>query len=78
MGLCRVFDLGDAYKGKKFDGVYLARREDDDLIYAGKLENGFTLASQHNLEARAINLRTPIQPLTDKIKKPKAHSQSTL
>ena len=40
------------HKGKVFDGVCLARREDDDVIYARKVENEFTLASQRDLEAR--------------------------
>ena len=34
---------GFAVDGKKFDGVYLGRRKGDELIYAGKVDHGFTL-----------------------------------
>jgi bifunctional non-homologous end joining protein LigD len=64
---------GVAYNPNKFDGIYLARRKEDGLVYAGKVENGFTPASQHDLESRANHLRTRTQPLTRKIRKPKAH-----
>jgi bifunctional non-homologous end joining protein LigD len=64
---------GIAYKnGKKFDGIYLARRTEEGLLYAGKVENGFTPALQRDLEARARRLTAPGQPLTKKLKKPKA------
>jgi bifunctional non-homologous end joining protein LigD len=63
---------GIAYNRSKFDGINLARRDDDDLLYAGKVENGFTPASQQDLESRAKSLFTRAQPLTRKIRKPKA------
>jgi bifunctional non-homologous end joining protein LigD len=64
---------GIAYKqGKKFDGIYLARRNEDGLLYAGKVENGFTPESHDALEARAKPLFARTQPLTKKIRKPKA------
>jgi bifunctional non-homologous end joining protein LigD len=54
---------GIAYKqGKKFDGIYLARRNDDGLLYAGKVENGFTPASRQKLEERAKRLTARTQP----------------
>ena len=32
---------GIALKRGKFDGIYLARRENSELVYAGKVEHGF-------------------------------------
>ena len=32
---------GYAMKGTKFDGLYVGRREGDELIYAGKVDHGF-------------------------------------
>jgi bifunctional non-homologous end joining protein LigD len=61
---------GIAYRGKKFDGIYLAWPE--DMSYAGKVKNGFTRASQWDIEARARSLHTRKQKLTKKIRKPKA------
>jgi bifunctional non-homologous end joining protein LigD len=73
---CRTRDTfvvaGIAYNHNKFDGIYLARRNEDGLLYAGKVENGFTPASQRDLEERAKALISRAQPLTKKIKKPKA------
>jgi bifunctional non-homologous end joining protein LigD len=64
--------VGIANKGKKFDGVYLARRDGDELIYAGKVERGFTDELAKDLTARLEPFKTKIQPLTHKVKKPKA------
>jgi bifunctional non-homologous end joining protein LigD len=58
--------------GRKIDGVHLARRKEDGLLYAGKVKNGFTPALQRQLEERAKRLATRTQPLTKKIRKPKA------
>jgi bifunctional non-homologous end joining protein LigD len=73
---CRTRDtfvvVGIAYNRNKFDGIYLARRKEDGLLYAGKVENGFTPASQRDLEERAKALMSRAQPLTKKIRKPKA------
>jgi ATP-dependent DNA ligase len=63
---------GIAYKGTKFDGVYLGRRNEDELIYAGKVEHGFNAESEKALRQRAEKLKDNVQPLTTKIKKPKA------
>ena len=42
---CRTRDtflvVGWAEKRDKFDGIYLAKAEGHDLVYAGKLERGF-------------------------------------
>jgi len=73
---CRMRDTfvvaGIAFKGGKFDGIYLGRRTDEGLLYAGKVENGFDAQSERDLRRRAARLETRAQPLTKKIKKPKA------
>jgi bifunctional non-homologous end joining protein LigD len=63
---------GIAFKRGKFDGIYLARRDEDDLLYAGKVEHGFTAASEMDLRKRAEKLVTKKQPLTKRVAKPKA------
>jgi bifunctional non-homologous end joining protein LigD len=73
---CRKRDTfvvaGIAFKGKKFDGIYLARRVGRDLLYAGKVENGFTPASERDLRGRAEALRVRKQPFAEPVRKPKA------
>jgi bifunctional non-homologous end joining protein LigD len=73
---CRKRDTfvvaGIAHKRGKFDGIYLARREKDGLQYAGKVENGFSADASKKLEKRAAKLVSRLQPLTKKIRKPKA------
>ena len=61
---------GLAYNKRKFEGIYLARR--DDMSYAGKVEHGFTLQTQRDLESRARGLATRSPPLSTKVSKPKA------
>jgi bifunctional non-homologous end joining protein LigD len=64
---------GIAYKADtKFDGIYLGRRKENGLLYAGKVESGFTPSLQRLLEERAKGLATGTQPLTKNISKPKA------
>jgi bifunctional non-homologous end joining protein LigD len=63
---------GIAYKGKKFDGIYLGRRKGRALEYAGKVEHGFSAANTKTLEKAAQPLVSRAQPLTKKIRKPKA------
>jgi bifunctional non-homologous end joining protein LigD len=46
---------GLAFKGRKFVGVYLERRQ---LVYAGKVVNGFSTAQVMHLQDRA----QPIAP----------------
>ena len=74
---CRKRDTfivaGIAYKRGKFEGVYLGRKNGRSLTYAGKVERGFTPESQQALERRAASLSAKAQPLTPKIRKPKAH-----
>jgi bifunctional non-homologous end joining protein LigD len=73
---CRKRDTfvvaGIAYKGNKFDGIYLGRRDEDGLTYAGKVEHGFSAAQQQALISRAAKLVAKTQPLAKKIAKPKA------
>jgi bifunctional non-homologous end joining protein LigD len=64
--------VGIAYKGTKFDGIYLGRREKKALIYAGKVEHGISAAQQKELMIRATTLTSETQPLTKRIRKPKA------
>jgi len=58
---------GLAYNKRKFEGIYLARR--DDMSYAGKVEHGFTLQTQHDLEVRSRKLVARTTPLSSKISK---------
>lgn len=74
---CRQRDtfalVGIAYKrGNKFDGIYLGRRDGRELLYAGKVENGFDAAAEKKLSAIAERLKLRTQPLTRKVNKPKA------
>ena len=64
------FVAGIAYAKRKFDGIYLGRP--DDMSYAGKVENGFTLKSQRELEKSAKGLATRTSPLSTPVSKPKA------
>ena len=50
---------GFALDDGKWDGIYLARRKGDDLIYAGKVDHGFDKTS-------AAELRKKLQPLVRK------------
>src|SRR5712664_2420037 len=43
---------GFALDGKKWEGIYLGRRKGKELIYAGKVDNGFDAASAKDLQAR--------------------------
>lgn len=63
---------GIAYKGNKFDRVYLGRQEDGGISYAGKVEHGFSAELQRDLEKKAQPLLTRRQVLKPAVKKPKA------
>lgn len=73
---CRKRDTfiiaGIAFKAGKFDGVYLGRREGRRLVYAGKVENGFSEQSQKQIREHAASLKSTRQPFTEKVQKPKA------
>jgi len=63
---------GLAFNKGKFDGIYLGRRENGKLLYAGKVENGFDTKAEETLRKKAEKLKSNVQPLASKIKKPKA------
>ena len=64
------YAVGIANKGKKFDGVYLARRDGGELLYAGKVERGFTDVLEKDLDKSGLRRsRQETQPLTSKSKK---------
>ena len=58
---------GFALKEKKFDGIYLGRRKGKDLVYAGKVDQGFDTASAKDLQARLKPLIRKTQPYAKKI-----------
>jgi ATP-dependent DNA ligase len=41
-----------SYQNRKFDGVYLARKDGDELLYAGKVERGFSEQQVRELKER--------------------------
>jgi bifunctional non-homologous end joining protein LigD len=45
-------DRGLRAEGNKFDGVYVGRRNGNDLVYDGKVDHGFDTASVRDLQAR--------------------------
>jgi bifunctional non-homologous end joining protein LigD len=63
---------GWAEKNGKFDGVYLGRNDDGQLVYAGKLETGFSEEDKKNLMARLRPLVTKKQPINAPRSFPKA------
>jgi bifunctional non-homologous end joining protein LigD len=66
------FVVGVAHKGPKFDGIYLGERRRGTLVYAGKVEHGFTDAQARHLKALAARLTTPRQPIAADRSFPKA------
>jgi bifunctional non-homologous end joining protein LigD len=58
---------GFALDGNKWDGIYLARRKGNALIYAGKVDHGFTPQDAKHLRARLTPLVRKTQPYTRKI-----------
>jgi bifunctional non-homologous end joining protein LigD len=58
---------GFALDGKKWDGMYLGRRNGKELIYAGKVDHGFDTASAKDLQARLKPLIRKTQPYAKKI-----------
>ena len=64
---CRSRDTfivaGWAEKRKKFDGIYLAKKQGLDLVYAGKLERGFDAAGEKAMLAKLRPLVTGKQPM---------------
>jgi bifunctional non-homologous end joining protein LigD len=58
---------GFALDGKRWDGIYLARRKGKELVYAGKVDHGFDAASAKELQARLKPLIRTTQPYSKKI-----------
>jgi bifunctional non-homologous end joining protein LigD len=58
---------GFALDGKKWEGIYLGRRKGKELIYAGKVDQGFDTASAKDLQARLKPLIRETQPYARKI-----------
>jgi bifunctional non-homologous end joining protein LigD len=53
---------GFALDGSKWDGLYMGRRQSDDLIYAGKVDHGFDKDIAKELQARLKPLIRKTQP----------------
>jgi bifunctional non-homologous end joining protein LigD len=58
---------GFALKDKKFDGIYVGRRNGNELVYAGKVDLGFDKTSAADLHARLKPLIRKSQPYAKKI-----------
>jgi bifunctional non-homologous end joining protein LigD len=58
---------GFALKQNKFDGLYVGRLKDKDLVYAGKVDHGFDAASAKDLQARLKPLIRKTQPYAKRI-----------
>ncbi|APG09535.1 non-homologous end-joining DNA ligase [Bradyrhizobium japonicum] len=58
---------GFALDDGKWDGIYLARRKGDDLIYAGKVDHGFDKTSAAELRRRLEPLVRKTQPYAKRI-----------
>lgn len=66
------FVAGLAEMEGKFDGLYLGRPEGDKLVFAGKVERGFSEDASKELRKRLLPLRSKKSPLSKPPKKPKA------
>jgi bifunctional non-homologous end joining protein LigD len=73
---CRQRDtfviVGWASKGRKFDGFYLGEARKGKLVYAGKIEGGWTEKQKNELIAEVEQLQRRTSPLFRKVEKPKA------
>jgi bifunctional non-homologous end joining protein LigD len=58
---------GFALDGNKWDGLYVGRRKGADLIYAGKVDNGFDRESAKSLRDRLKPLIRKTQPYSKRI-----------
>jgi bifunctional non-homologous end joining protein LigD len=58
---------GFALDGTKWDGIYVGRRKGKDLIYAGKVDHGFTPEDEKDLRRRLKPLIRKTQPYAKKI-----------
>jgi bifunctional non-homologous end joining protein LigD len=64
--------VGYALKENRFDGLYLGRQEGDQLLYAGKVDHGFSRESETDVRKRLTPLVQKTQAFSQKIKKPQA------
>jgi bifunctional non-homologous end joining protein LigD len=58
---------GFALDGDKWNGIYLGRRQGDDLLYAGKVDHGFDKSSATELQKRLKPLIRKTQPYSNRI-----------
>jgi bifunctional non-homologous end joining protein LigD len=58
---------GFALDGNEWDGIYVGRRKGNDLIYAGKVDNGFDKKSSTELRKRLTPLIRKTQPYAKRI-----------
>jgi bifunctional non-homologous end joining protein LigD len=58
---------GFALDGNKWDGIYVGREKAGQLVYAGKVDHGFTPESEKDLRARLKPLIRRTQPYAKKI-----------
>ena len=58
---------GFALDEGKWDGIYLGRRKDGDLVYAGKVDHGFDKVSAADLQKRLKPLIRKTQPYAKRI-----------
>jgi bifunctional non-homologous end joining protein LigD len=58
---------GFALDGSKWDGLYVGRRNGKDLIYAGKVDHGFTKSTAADLRERLRPLVRKTQPYAKRI-----------
>jgi bifunctional non-homologous end joining protein LigD len=63
---------GFALKNNRFDGLLLGRQEGNELVYAGKVDHGFTPATATDVRKRLAPLVQKTQAFSRKIKKPNA------
>src|SRR3954454_16568420 len=63
---------GLAYNKGRFDGIYLGQKAGRKLVFAGKVEHGFSQAQVKDLERRAEKLARKSAPFEIE-KRPKAH-----
>ena len=54
---------GFALDGNKWDGLYLGRRKDGELVYAGKVDHGFDTTSAAELRQRLTRLSARPNPM---------------
>ncbi len=56
--------VGWAERKGKFDGIYLGRKEKGELVYAGKLERGFSEDDKRLMLKRLTGLRIGKRPMS--------------